>query len=30
VVALGLMRAVQQCSKGVFTLPSHELQIVGR
>jgi uncharacterized protein YbjT (DUF2867 family) len=30
-VALGLLRAVQQCDRpGVFTLPSHELQVLGR
>lgn len=30
-VALGLMRAVQACDRpGVFTLPSHELQVIGR
>jgi uncharacterized protein YbjT (DUF2867 family) len=30
-VALGLMRAVQQCDRpGVFTLPSQELQVLGR
>jgi uncharacterized protein YbjT (DUF2867 family) len=30
-VALGLLRAVQQCDRpGVFTLPSHELQLLGR
>lgn len=29
-VALGLLRAVQQCANGVYTLPSHELQIIGR
>lgn len=29
-VALGLMRALQQCDKGVYTLPSHELQVLGR
>jgi uncharacterized protein YbjT (DUF2867 family) len=31
VVALGLLRAVQQCDKaGVYTLPSRELQLLGR
>ena len=30
-VALGLMRAVHQCDRpGVFTVPSHELQVLGR
>jgi uncharacterized protein YbjT (DUF2867 family) len=29
-VALGLLRAVQQCDKGVYTVPSHELQVLGR
>ncbi|MCW5658560.1 MAG: nucleoside-diphosphate sugar epimerase [Burkholderiaceae bacterium] len=30
-VALGLLRALQQCDRpGVFTLPSHELQVLGR
>jgi uncharacterized protein YbjT (DUF2867 family) len=30
-VALGLLRAVQQCDRpGVFTLPSQELQVLGR
>ncbi len=31
VVALGLLRAVQQCTKaGVYTVPSRELQLLGR
>jgi uncharacterized protein YbjT (DUF2867 family) len=31
VVALGLLRAVQQCGKaGVYTVPSRELQLLGR
>lgn len=30
-VALGLMRAVHECDRpGVFTVPSHELQVIGR
>jgi uncharacterized protein YbjT (DUF2867 family) len=30
-VALGLMRAVHQCDRpGVFSVPSHELQVLGR
>jgi hypothetical protein len=30
-VALGLMRAVHACDRpGVFTVPSHELQVLGR
>jgi uncharacterized protein YbjT (DUF2867 family) len=29
-VALGLLRAVQQCDRGVYTVPSHELQLLGR
>jgi uncharacterized protein YbjT (DUF2867 family) len=30
-VALGLMRAVRECDRpGVFTVPSHELQVIGR
>ena len=30
-VALGLMRAVRECDRpGVFTVPSHELQVLGR
>jgi uncharacterized protein YbjT (DUF2867 family) len=29
-VALGLLRAVQQCGKGVYTVPSHELLVLGR
>jgi uncharacterized protein YbjT (DUF2867 family) len=28
-VALGLLRAVQQCGKGVYTVPSHELLVLG-
>jgi uncharacterized protein YbjT (DUF2867 family) len=29
-VALGLLRALQQCDHGVYALPSHELQLLGR
>ena len=28
-VALGLLRAIQQCGRGVYTVPSHELQVLG-
>jgi hypothetical protein len=28
-VALGLLRAIQQCGRGVYPVPSHELLVLG-